>query len=228
MRFFADDAELGTVPLDDIASCDRLGPALERLGGWGLRPRALALTIWARLLVADLFIHGIGGAKYDRIADTIIHDYYGTDAPQMVCASATLQFARLPRAASGESVGRLRQELRDLQYNPQRHVAREGGLRDLFDARARAVQASEELRLTAPRGREARRRAFRDIRKATSQILARCEDTVESMREEVAAAIRSERAARLARGREYFFALYDRADVEALLRALPQERSFRV
>src|SRR5262249_2104913 len=34
-----------------------------------LRPRALALTLFVRLFASDLFIHGLGGAKYDQITD---------------------------------------------------------------------------------------------------------------------------------------------------------------
>ncbi|MBI4578161.1 MAG: hypothetical protein HY718_00570, partial [Planctomycetes bacterium] len=37
--------------------------ALAGLSPWVVRPRSLTLTLWARLLVCDLFVHGIGGAK---------------------------------------------------------------------------------------------------------------------------------------------------------------------
>ena len=39
-----------------------------------LRPRALTLTLFARLCVADFFIHGIGGGKYDEVTDRIIRE----------------------------------------------------------------------------------------------------------------------------------------------------------
>src|SRR5262249_52760991 len=37
--------------------------------GFKVRFRALTTTLYARLLLGDLFIHGIGGAKYDELTD---------------------------------------------------------------------------------------------------------------------------------------------------------------
>jgi hypothetical protein len=39
--------------------------------GVKIRPRALMTTMYARLVLSDLFIHGIGGAKYDEVTDNI-------------------------------------------------------------------------------------------------------------------------------------------------------------
>ena len=46
-----------------------------------LRPRALTLTLFARLCLGDFFIHGIGGGKYDEVTDAIIRDYFGVEPP---------------------------------------------------------------------------------------------------------------------------------------------------
>ena len=48
--------------------------AVEQLADWGrrgvkIRSRALITTLWARLVLGDLFLHGIGGAKYDQVTD---------------------------------------------------------------------------------------------------------------------------------------------------------------
>ena len=40
------------------------------------------LTLWARLLLCDLFIHGIGGAQYDRVTDLIVENYFGVTAAE--------------------------------------------------------------------------------------------------------------------------------------------------
>jgi len=80
------------------------------------------------LFLADLFIHGIGGAKYDRISDAIIADYFGIEPPEMACVSATF-LLNLPQANgphSGpykcsttlETIRGLRRSLRDLEWNP--------------------------------------------------------------------------------------------------------------
>ena len=88
-----------------------------------MRSRALTNTLYARLFVADLFIHGIGGGKYDELTDAIIHRYYGFEPPRFMVLSATLLLP-LPRSpARPEHCQRLARELRDLHWNPQRHLA---------------------------------------------------------------------------------------------------------
>ena len=58
------------------------GPAVEKLQefrsrGVKIRSRALITTLWARLVLGDLFLHGIGGAKYDQVTDLLIERFSG-------------------------------------------------------------------------------------------------------------------------------------------------------
>ena len=50
--------------------------------GLRLRPRALVTTMYARLMLADLFLHGIGGAKYDQLTDLIIRQFFDVQPPR--------------------------------------------------------------------------------------------------------------------------------------------------
>ena len=91
--------------------------------GVRLRTRALATTLFARLCLADLFLHGIGGAKYDEVTDGLIRRFFGAEPPGYGTVSAT---ARLPFAdpfgADPGRPGELRADLRDLRFNPDRHL----------------------------------------------------------------------------------------------------------
>ena len=62
------------LPLTADGDAGRAVEALVALGQQGikLRPRALVTTMYARLVLSDLFLHGIGGAKYDQLTDLII------------------------------------------------------------------------------------------------------------------------------------------------------------
>jgi hypothetical protein len=105
-------------------SADDTVEALERLTAQGLRlrPRALLTTMFARLFLADLFIHGIGGAKYDQLTDAIIEQFFGFPAPQFLTATAT---RRLPidRPQIGlEDFRNVNRLLREVEFNPQRHI----------------------------------------------------------------------------------------------------------
>jgi len=79
------------------------GPALAtQLGNWlrthdlRLAPRALSLTMFVRLFLADQFVHGIGGARYDQVTDKLIATHFGVAPPRFAVTTATLYF---PQAA---------------------------------------------------------------------------------------------------------------------------------
>jgi hypothetical protein len=74
---------------DEIVVRDRRVAAAE-LDDIQLAPKALALTMFTRMFVADLFVHGTGGASYDRVTDLVARDIFGVPPPPYVTASATL------------------------------------------------------------------------------------------------------------------------------------------
>lgn len=243
VRLLADGEEIGCFALDDFASFDELISPLRGPTEWQLRPRALTLTIWARLFLADLFIHGIGGAKYDRISDEIIADYFGIEPPEMACVSATLHLD-LPRTSTtSETIRGLRRFLRDLEWNPQRTLSPvsptckgsgppwlppDAGLMKLIEQREQAVRRAAELRKLDLRNRSARRARFLEIRELNRRLSAARSGEVSSRRAELDRALEDLDQNRVAQGREYFFGLYGRAALEELLATLPATREFRV
>lgn len=228
LQLFADQTRIGVLPLRRLSSCEDLESVFSDLSGWRLRPRALTLTIWARLLLADLFIHGIGGAKYDRITDAIIADYYGITAPGMACVSATLHMDLPHNATTSDTVRRLRHTLRDLQYNPQRNVPTGTDVQPLIERRAEMVRRAVNLRESDRGNHRARRAAFSEIRDLNAAILSERKDSVTTKRSELTQAVQDLQQNRIAQGREYFFGLYDRLRLEKLLQALPARRDFGV
>lgn len=63
-----------------------------RRNGARLSPRALTLTSVLRLLVADQFVHGIGGGQYDQVLDKLIARHFGMEPPRFSVTTATLYF----------------------------------------------------------------------------------------------------------------------------------------
>jgi hypothetical protein len=59
----------------------------------GVHPRALLVTLLARVILGDLFVHGTGGVLYDRIMEQWIADWLGITPCPATLATATL---RLP------------------------------------------------------------------------------------------------------------------------------------
>ena len=88
-----------------------------------LRTRALTTTLWSRLMLGDLFVHGIGGAKYDQVTDALIARFFGLAPPQFVTLSATLQLPVKRDQVTVEQVRRLAALERELDYHPERFFA---------------------------------------------------------------------------------------------------------
>lgn len=130
------------VTIPDDADPDSMLAGLQgiRKSGLRFRPRALATTLFARLFFADLFVHGIGGAKYDEMTDRIIAEFYGCAPPafQTLSASMHLQFAD-EHPVSIDDERRLESQLRDLFYNPQRHLQSDPASMELQSEKHRLI-----------------------------------------------------------------------------------------
>lgn len=83
-----------------------------------LAPKAVALTLFARVFVADLFIHGIGGARYDRVTDGVIRRYFGIEPPQFVVASMTMYLPLGAHIVSDEELAAATERVNRFDHNP--------------------------------------------------------------------------------------------------------------
>jgi hypothetical protein len=102
--------------------------AVAALGNWEaagvkLRSRALITTMFTRLIVADLFLHGIGGAKYDEATDAIAARFFGAAPPAFAAISGTLRLPIPHPPSEGRTPEQMRSALRDLAYHPERVLA---------------------------------------------------------------------------------------------------------
>ena len=91
--------------------------ALEASGAL-IAPKALALTLFVRLFCCDLFIHGVGGGRYDQVTDGVIRHYFGVEPPAFVVASMTMYLPLGAHVVSDEEVGAARERLNRLEHNP--------------------------------------------------------------------------------------------------------------
>jgi len=61
----------------------------DRKSGGFIAPRGSITTLLLRAYSADLFVHGLGGATYDRFANLFAQSFLGVDLPRFVVASQT-------------------------------------------------------------------------------------------------------------------------------------------
>jgi hypothetical protein len=147
-------AIFGRLPLGPDGDASDAVSALRDVqsSGYRFRTRALTTTLFTRLCLSDLFVHGIGGAKYDEITDRIIKRFYGIDPPEFLTLSATawLPLAK-PFSETADDVRRIRGMLRELQHNPQRFLPskRSESVNSLVDEKQRLIavqQSSDQTR----------------------------------------------------------------------------------
>jgi hypothetical protein len=183
--------------------------------GWQLRPRALLLSAFARLFLSDLFIHGIGGAKYDEMTEDFVRRFFGVDLPPACCVSAT---AHLPLSRQGvdrRALAAARHAWRDVRFNPQRHLS--DLPEQLLDRREALISASRRLRQPGRLNRADRRRVFDEIRGVNNELLRRGAGQVADLEQQWRRAEQQYRADLAALDREYFFALHPRSTMENLV-----------
>jgi hypothetical protein len=124
---------------DGYAAAKRLAAFLRR-HQLRLAPRALTLTTFFRLLLADQFVHGIGGGRYDQVTDRLIESHFGLEAPRFSVTTATLYFPGA-RGQKRISLRPLLQEGRRL-----RHGSFSREKRELADRIATLPRLSRERR----------------------------------------------------------------------------------
>lgn len=217
VTLFAGDAPLAEIQVPDLIA----SPATALAGAltdWGIRPRALAQTLYARLFACDLFLHGIGGAKYDQITDDIIRRFLNVEPPAFGCVSATLRLDLPTYDAPADALDRAEHQRRDLAYNPQRYLdeAQSNVLADPLAERRAAIAESDRLREHDRADRQARKAAFDRIQAANRRILDQLPERTSALNDRVAQLSREIAHNRIASNREWFFALYTAGQLREL------------
>jgi hypothetical protein len=115
------DARLHLSPESDAEGAVDQLLELQR-SGVRIRPRAMMTTLWVRLALGDLFIHGIGGAKYDCVTDRLIERFFGLTAPRFLVVSATLHLPIAHRRATPDKLLAIQHDLREMTYHPERFL----------------------------------------------------------------------------------------------------------
>jgi len=229
----ANQKPLLTLPLDDSQQNhpSAIATALKDLSnqGWRIRSRALTTTLFARLALADLFIHGIGGAKYDEMTDWIAQEFFGVQLPEYLTLTAT---KRLPIAATvstkndnlAEKERHLQRRLRDLQYNVDR-VLDSPVAHELGEQKRLQLMRREEVTGDLPR--HERQRRYLNNRAVHQQVVAinqklvsMPENAIVQTREELSQVRRQQAASRVLENREYGWPLFPPTLLKELVQQL--------
>ncbi len=181
-----------------------------------LRPRALTLTLFARVCLGDFFVHGIGGGKYDEVTDAIIRDYFDFEPPAYQVLSATLHLPLSGFPSTAADQHRAEQRVRDLRWNPQRHLRPE---QRALPAVKSLAHEHATLAACEPDSADhaARREWFRAFQEVRRQLQPQVAEEIPSAEAELAR-IQSETTANaILRRRDYAWVLYPKEPLKSFL-----------
>jgi hypothetical protein len=187
-----------------------------RQAGWKIRPRALSMTLFVRLAVGDVFIHGLGGALYDKITDAMFERLWGVRPPEIVLASCTV-FLPLPGyPATPQDLVSARRAVRDWLFNPDRRMS--AAVRQRPEVEALASLKQQLFRTMRAMDREDRRRAFQRIHEINEALARFQADGPAAAQKELARIEREMRYNAILRNREYAFCFYPAQKLAAFYR----------
>jgi hypothetical protein len=171
--------------------------------GHKVRTRALTTTLFSRLLLGNLFVHGIGGGKYDEVTDELFRQFFGLEAPAYLVLTATLQLplAKFP-TAHHDYLHSQRLE-RDVFWNPQRHLDGQAG-----DGVSSLIREKENWIRLACANHDERKHRLTELRSINKKLHALAGVDQTRMRQALADAERRMRLHELHSSREYAFCLF--------------------
>lgn len=175
-----------------------------------LAPRALLMTGLLRLGACDVFIHGLGGERYDRVTERWFETWLGGSA--RLARTAVVSATRyLPIGAQGVAtpmaVHAARQQARRARYEP----ATAGD----SSASARRTELVAAIH-AAPRKSAARGQLFRDLQRQLHEYRLRHADAIAALEARAGTLDRSAAASKVAFDRTWAFPLYPKETLESL------------
>ena len=209
------------LPISPDTTPSRWVDALSRMEEHALRlrPRAILTTLVARMIVADVFVHGVGGAAYDLLTDDIVRRLTGCDPPRHAVATGTLRlpvdrfFPGFSSDDPGTELADLHHRIRDLEFHPECHLAphdtQPEAVRELIRQKQRWID-------THPTPTLAKRRC-REIRAANDHLAFHTQALRSRMLNRVGPLAAAVRARKVLQSREYPWCFFSENALKSFL-----------
>lgn len=200
-----------TYPLP-AANVEELAEKLQQLpSGWKLRPRALLTTLFARFVLSDFFLHGLGGAKYDVVTDDLMRGFFHAEPPKYGVVTATLRLPLNQEGWNPPSTGSAASQLWELQHHGERHPPFSGD-----EAWQEAVLNKQTLLANQPLAHVNKKEWTKQIRMANRRLFAFHSERANRLRKALERAQAQEREREVIMSREYAFCLFPQAMIEQM------------
>ncbi len=203
----------------------QLGQFLAR-AGWTLRPKAVPLTLFLRLCLADWFIHGVGGAAYEPIADHLIRNYFGMrPSPYGVMTYTALLPQCLSSSKLEHDLSQLRHRLHHAEHNPELYLTAAGHGTDrarlLVEAKKRQIIRASDRTRTASQ----RKAAWKLITRINRRMRVYAAQGIRDLSQQLVRAQKERNSRAVRDSREYFFGLFPEWRLRRMVDAVAFSRS---
>jgi hypothetical protein len=230
IRFTSQEIELSSAPTESASirlSCNRnISHWSHQYQNWTeqgvcIRPRALMTTLFLRLFVGDLFVHGIGGGIYDELTDLIAKQLWEIKMPAFIVASASLHLPFGPdviasvKPLEGQSAEDFARLARQIRSAPESLLDQSD-----FDQRAQREAFEDLLRRLPPKGQ--RKSWHREMRELRVRIRKSISGLIDQLERQSLELIERTRVGKIVRSREFSFALFPENPTTSRLRALAE------
>jgi len=201
----------------EITAATMLQDMLNKYG-IHLRPKAVTLTLFVRLFLADWFIHGVGGSSYEPLVDHMMREYYGMDQTKYGVATCTMT---LPIADTvgqhQESTQQLDNQFRRLKYTPEDYLDASSQtdtmVKTLIENKQMLIDKSRDYSL----GKTERHRAWQQINSINTELNKYVRSQESMIQEQQRKAEELRQSEEICNSRDYFFGLFPKHTLLELL-----------
>lgn len=180
------------------------------LGPGTLAPKALFMTLLLRMGACDLFVHGLGGEKYDLVMEDWAQGWLGDEAVLAPAAAASAtRLLRFPGVAAPTP-----EEIRATLWRANHARHDPASLGDDVAASEKAALLAELQAL--PRRSPARREVFQRLQQVLTRVRSSRAPELEALREHAAGLKQARGVASIVHDRTWAFPLLDAASLQGL------------
>lgn len=212
------DKVLGNI---DSSSWDNKIAQLQELldgNNFKLRPKAITLTLFVRLFLADIFIHGIGAKSYEPVTDYILENYCKKRLLKYGIVTSTMNLPlQNENNCLRNSMSLLKNKKHELKYNPEKYIDKSTldtePVASLLKVKKQKIAQSQDQLLPA----DIRKSAWRSISQINLELCSYTEDTVEKLESLISYSKKEITTNKVIGYREFFFGLFPEEELCGLI-----------
>ncbi len=198
---------------------EQLRHILQRTG-YKLRPKAVSLTLFVRLFLADWFVHGIGAGRYEPVTDYILNEYYGIKPPDYGTATCTMTLPISESETSVDSeISQLKSQLHKLKHNPEKYIdettLQKEPVASLIKAKKQQIAIAGDESLS----KDIRQSAWQSLLKTNQELFEYVMDIFVNLQKRITNIDKIKVSHEIINSREYFFGLFPKENLDRIVEA---------